>query len=177
MIDMASGFHHLAGFGGSALAVVGGVIAQAPNHTAAETGLYVGAGGLAAALALLVSSLGDKVGPHAVAVVKLWVDNRAVTVRLTSENQNLAEKLLEQQAEMTALAKRLTDAETAADLAREKANAAEDIAIALKARADATEGRIDGLARKSEDNTARLDAGEIGSASSSGIKTTTGPTS
>lgn len=180
MIDMPSQAQAICGYGSTAIAVSGGLVAQvATDQSVANGGLYLGAGGLAAALALLVSSMGDKMGPHVVAIAKLWVENRAINIKLKAENLTLAQRVLEMET-------RLTTAEAAAATARDKANAAEDLAIELKTRAEmrfqAVEGRVNSASRKADDanrtsvsNASRLDAVESANGSGSGDDTPAAP--
>lgn len=174
MHDMASQAQTVAAYATSTLAIVGGMVAQAaPNPGVGDAGLYVGAGGLAAALALLVSSMGDKLGPHIVAIAKLLVENRAINIKLKGENLTLASRILEQD-------KRLTDLEAALVEAREKADKAEDLALELKLKANArfkaVDARMDEAHRKADDTATRLDVVE-GLSGSGEIPTSPAPSS
>lgn len=128
MLDMAGPLHNAAAIAASAVAVAGGIVAQtSPEANVGNAGMYVGAGGLAAALALLVSSMGDKLGPHVVAIAKLVVEGREQYIKLKGENLSLAQRIVEMEG-------RMAKAEADAQVARELANKWENDAIVLRGR-------------------------------------------
>jgi hypothetical protein len=160
-------------FAGSALGVVGGLVAQSsPDASTGTAGVYVGISGVILGAASLIGVLSDKFMPRYIEYSKMRAETAEEFRKNAEARHRLTSELQAQKFEMDELRAKLAEA-------TEKADKSENLAIEAAAKLATVEkytqeriGRVEGVAGA---NSARLSAVEATVAGGSGdaIPTTT----